>query len=396
MRRYGVIADGSLRIAHEKGEIKERYWNPGGIFDEVHVLTLADDDIEPEAVQPVAGAARLRVHAIGRPRPGRLLALRRRALETLARVAPDVIRGHGPFLQGYYAVWAARHLGVPSYISIHDDISIYRRFWTYGDGYARITAYQLGLQALGWTRYACAHADRIVPKYEAAARLLRRSPFRDKVEVIYNQVFLERFADLRPRLRPGQRLRIINVGRQFDGKDQRPLIRSLRHVDAELTLIGRGPLRQALVRTARQCGVSGRVTFVDAVPNARLPEAFAGHHVFAVNILQPGVCMPVMEAMALGFPVVINRPRWEAEPEVCGRCARVVPGTEAGFAGAFAELLVRPDLVAEMGAASRATIPAFSGEEMERRERDLILRLLGQPVPTRAVAAGAAGVALTR
>jgi hypothetical protein len=39
--KYGVIADGSLRIAYEKGEIKERYWNPGDIFDEVHVLTQA-------------------------------------------------------------------------------------------------------------------------------------------------------------------------------------------------------------------------------------------------------------------------------------------------------------------------------------------------------------------
>ena len=51
MLKYGVIADGSLRIALEKGEIKERYWNPGDVFDEVHVLTLADDDIKPEQVQ---------------------------------------------------------------------------------------------------------------------------------------------------------------------------------------------------------------------------------------------------------------------------------------------------------------------------------------------------------
>jgi glycosyltransferase involved in cell wall biosynthesis len=293
-------------------------------------------------------------------------------------------------------VWAARRLGVPCYISVHVDISLYRRFWTYGDGYARIAVYQLALQALGWTRYAYAHADRIVPKYEAAARLLRTSRFRDKVQVIYNQVFLERFPDLRPQLRSGQRLRVINVGRQFDGKDQRPLIRSLRHVDAELTLVGRGPLRDALVRTARQCGVTDRVTFIDAVPNARLPEVFAGHHLFAIHILQPGVCMPVMEAMALGFPVVINRPRWEARPEVCGDCARVVPGTEAGYAAAFAEFLAHPERVAELGAASRAAIPAYGGEEMERRERDLILELVGRSAPGRVPAEESARVELAR
>ncbi|MFP6591586.1 MAG: hypothetical protein VCE12_13775, partial [Candidatus Latescibacterota bacterium] len=100
--------------------------------------------------------------------PQNLLALRRRAEETLRRARPDIIRGHGPFLQGYFAVRASHRLDVPSFVSIPDDISIYRRFWTYGDGYAKITAYQLGLKALGWGSYVYAHADRLVPKYEAA------------------------------------------------------------------------------------------------------------------------------------------------------------------------------------------------------------------------------------
>lgn len=377
MLKYGVIADGSLRMAHEKGEIKQRYWNPGDIFDEVHVLTLADDDIEAEHVQPIAGRAELHVYPIGRPSPMNLLQLRRRAEETLRRIGPDVIRGHGPFLQGYYAVRAATRLAVPSFVSIHDDISIYRRFWTYGKGYTKITAYQLGLKALGWERYVYAHADRLVPKYEAAARLLRKSRFRDKVQVIYNSIYLERFHDLQPRLRPGERLRVINVGRQFDGKDQRPLIRALQSVHAELTLIGTGPLRSALEAAARDAGVRDRVTFIDAVENARLPEVFAGHHVFAMNIVQPGISMTVMEAMAMGFPIVINRPRWEAAPEVCGSCARVVDGSADSFAAAFADLLAGPEQIATLGAACRAAMHQFSGERMEQQERDLVCELMG-------------------
>jgi glycosyltransferase involved in cell wall biosynthesis len=377
MLTYGVIADGSLRMAHEKGEIKERYWNPGNIFDEVHVLTLADDDIEAEQVQAVAGSGQLYIYPIGRPRPQNLRGLRRRAIDTLRQVRPDVIRGHGPFLQGYFAVSAAHRLSVPSFVSIHDDISIYRRFWTYGAGYAKITAYQLGLKALGWERYVYAHADRLVPKYEAAGRLLRKSRYRDKVEVIYNSIYLARFQDSQPRLQPGERLRIINVGRQFSGKDQRPLIQALRDIDAELTLVGTGPLRGALEAAARDAGVVERVRFIDAVPNAQLPDVFSGHHVFAMNILQPGISMTVMEAMALGFPVVINRPRWEATPEVCGACARVVAGGAPGFASAFGEFLADPDLVARQGKLSRSVIEAYSGEEMEQREVALITELLG-------------------
>ncbi len=379
MLTYGVVADGSLRVAQAKGEIKDRYWNPCHLFHAVHVVTLADDDVEPQGVQRVAGQARLVIHPVGRPRPGNLLLLRRRVEEVFAAAQPDIIRGHGPFLQGYYAVHAARALGVPSFASIHDDISIYRRFWTYGHGYARITAYQLALKAFGWERYVYRHADRLVPKYQAAARLLLRSRYRDKVEVIYNQVHLARFQDQQPQLRPGERLRIITVGRQFAGKDQRPLVAALKEIDAELTLVGTGPLRGALERTALELGVADRVRYIDAVPNADLPAVYAGHHVFAMNLVQPGVSMTAMEAMALGYPVVINRPRWEARPELVGETACVVDGTPAGFRAAFEQLLARPEQVALLGARSRQAILPFAGEVMEARERDLILSLLSRP-----------------
>ncbi|MFA6110619.1 MAG: glycosyltransferase [Candidatus Latescibacterota bacterium] len=376
MLTYGVVADGSLRIAHAKGEVKDRYWNPGGVFDAVHVVVLADDDLPPALVQRVAGDAHLELHPVGRPQPHTLLRLREEVQRVFARVRPDVIRGHGPFLQGYYAVHAARSLGLPCFVSIHDDVSIYRRFWTYGKGYARITAYQVLLKALGWERYVYRHADRLVPKYLAAGRLLARSPYRDKVEVIYNQVHLERFGDLQPRLQPGERLRIISVGRQFAGKDQRPLIEALSGIDAELTLVGTGPLRPKLVRAARRCGVTDRVRFIDAVPNHELPALYAGHHAFAMNILQPGISMTVMEAMALGFPVILNRPRWEPLPEVAGEAARVVEGTAEGFRAAFAGLLSDHEQVAVLGRRSRQAILPYSGERMELQEKELILSLL--------------------
>ena len=375
---YAVVADGNMRLAYEKGEIKDRYWNPGDIFDQVHVVVLADDDIEPEKVQRVAGKARLHIHPVGRVKPWGLGDLRRKVHDKMADIAPDIIRGHGPFLQGYYAVYSARQLGVPSFASIHDDISIYRRFWTYGKGYGKITVYQLALKALGWEHYVYQNADRLIPKYVAAGRLLAKSRYRDKVEVIYNQIFLSRFTDLHPALAPGERLKIINVGRQFAGKDQRPLIRALAGIDAELTLVGMGPLRGELTRTAEKSGVAGRVRFIDSIPNHELPAEFARHHIFAMNIIQPGISMTVMEAMALGFPIVINRPRWEVMPEISGECAMVVDGSPEGFREAFRVFLENPAKVVELGRRSRRVIQEYSGEKMEEKEKNLILGLIAQ------------------
>ena len=206
MYTNAVVADGSLRIAYEKGEVKKRYWNPGGVFDAVHVIVLADEDIEAEKVQRVAGDAELTIHPVGKFRIINIYELRRAVCDRVQAIKPDIVRGHGPFLQGYYAVYAARQSGLPSYISIHDDISIYRRFWTYGTGYGKITSYQLALKALGWERFVYANADRIVPKYEAAGRILRKSKYRNKLEVIYNQVFLADFG--RPADPPHDRRRL--------------------------------------------------------------------------------------------------------------------------------------------------------------------------------------------
>lgn len=83
-----------------------------------------------------------------------------------------------------------------------------------------------------------------------------------------------------------------------------------------------------------------------------------------------------MEAMAFGFPIVINRPRWEKEPEVSGVCAIVVKGTESGFRKAFQGFLDDPSSVESRGAISRQRIQEYSGESMESKECDLITKLI--------------------
>ena len=67
MKKLAVIPGDPIFKYHDKGEIKTRYWNPGDIFDEVHIVSLCDRDIAPDMVQDLAGRARLYIHAVGRP-----------------------------------------------------------------------------------------------------------------------------------------------------------------------------------------------------------------------------------------------------------------------------------------------------------------------------------------
>ena len=57
MKKLCVFPNDPLKSYFKKGEIKPRYFNPNNIFDEVHVISLFDDDIEEEKVNVVAGNA---------------------------------------------------------------------------------------------------------------------------------------------------------------------------------------------------------------------------------------------------------------------------------------------------------------------------------------------------
>ena len=41
-----IFPNDPLIAYYNKGEIKDRYYNPGNFFDEVHFITLTDQDIE--------------------------------------------------------------------------------------------------------------------------------------------------------------------------------------------------------------------------------------------------------------------------------------------------------------------------------------------------------------
>ena len=54
-----IFPNDSLRDYFEKGEIKYGYFNPCNFFDEVHVISLFDDEIKAEKVSQLAGKGKL-------------------------------------------------------------------------------------------------------------------------------------------------------------------------------------------------------------------------------------------------------------------------------------------------------------------------------------------------
>ena len=60
--RLMVIVPDRVSDFLEKGEVVDRYYNPGNLFEEVHLVLVNDDRPDPAFLQRLAGTARVYVH----------------------------------------------------------------------------------------------------------------------------------------------------------------------------------------------------------------------------------------------------------------------------------------------------------------------------------------------
>jgi glycosyltransferase involved in cell wall biosynthesis len=117
-----------------------------------------------------------------------------------------------------------------------------------------------------------------------------------------------------------------------------------------LALIGDGPEASRLRELAGRLGVAGRVRFAGEVPEAA--RLFPAFDVFAAPARKEGLPLAVVEAMALGLPVVASD--IPAHREVLGVPSEgLVAGTAEAFAARWSAVLADADLRARLAAENR-------------------------------------------
>ncbi len=88
--------------------------------------------------------------------------------------------------------------------------------------------------------------------------------------------------------------------------------------DISLVIVGKkGWLYEDILTAPNRCGVSGRVQFLDFVPDDALPALYERAEFFALPSLYEGFGLPVLEAMAHGTPVVVSKT--SSLPEIAGK-----------------------------------------------------------------------------
>ncbi len=158
---------------------------------------------------------------------------------------------------------------------------------------------------------------------------------------------------------------ILHVARLVEVKGTRHLLRAFARLggEAELVIIGDGPLRRSLAAEAVALGIAARVRFLGALPQA---EVLAWMRQAAMLVLPSvrtgtgrieGLGMVGLEAAATGVPVIGSDIGGIPEAVIDGETGFLVPERDhEGLAARIEGLLADASLRQRMGAAARRLV----------------------------------------
>jgi glycosyltransferase involved in cell wall biosynthesis len=363
-----VIIPDRLSDLIRKGEVTERYYNPGELFREVHLVLTNDDAPDRAALQRMVGGARLVVHnlPLGSRYFLRTLGWQKPLIRpflaqgvALARmVSPQLVRTHNNFLEGVLAREIKEQLGVPFIVSLHGvwDIDDRRTML------ARLRAFfRTKLE-----RASLAAADAAIAVYAPIIRYAKAYGAR-RVELIYNIIAgsnITRKADY-ALAQPG---RLITINRQLSDKNPSNIIRAVAELDCTYTLVGDGPLHDSLRALAAELGCADRVTFVKSMPNAELCASLNGFDLMVSHCDYWGMSKTIIEGALAGLPIIINRHPQIPIPEYDSGWIVECENSPEGYKVAIDRFLGDIDSRRAFGdKAFEAAIEGFDPEKMEKR-----------------------------
>lgn len=178
---------------------------------------------------------------------------------------------------------------------------------------------------------------------------------------------------------PAEALRLVSCSRVTRGKGIDTLIElvaCLRQsgIDARLQIAGgadvnSGDYMLQVQQLAEQLQVADRIEFLGNCSATRIRDVLSGAHIFVTATRQEAIGVAIMEAMAMGLPVVATRVGGIPELIEDGKTGRLVPVDSAqALKDAIVAITESPRLAQELGRAASAHVGRAytSGRSAER------------------------------
>jgi glycosyltransferase involved in cell wall biosynthesis len=287
----------------------------------------------------------------------------------------DLIHIHTPFRAHRFGVVLSRRLGIPAVETYHTYFEEYVHHYipvlprSAGRMFARLVARRL---ARGVTAF-------VVPSF-AVAESLKGYGIGIPLQVVPTGLELEEFSGGGDRLAFSERFEVdpqrpsmVYVGRVAFEKNIGMLLDVVERIrrtipDILLIIAGEGPARRALEIRAGKMGLQRNVLFVGYLSRGRqLWDCFCAGDIFVFPSRTETQGLVLLEAMALGVPVVGYAELGAAEVLTGRSGGVVVEGDADAFAGSVLELLRDEDRRAALSARGLSYAREWSAHEMTRR-----------------------------
>jgi glycosyltransferase involved in cell wall biosynthesis len=229
-----------------------------------------------------------------------------------------------------------------------------------------------------WTR----RADQvIVPSRYLAHWVARWGVPEERIEVIYNA--LKPIDGVAPVSVPLQTpVKAVTVGRLVPWKRIDLILGAMASMpELGLVIVGEGPERPRLKQLVASLGVTDRVCFAGACPRDETLALMAGCDFFVLNSTYEGLPHVVLEAMALGLPVVATAVGGTPEVVRDGETGVLLPTDVMVLGDALRHLAEEPDLRQRLGRAARQwACENFRQERMVAETEAILMQVLRSPI----------------
>jgi glycosyltransferase involved in cell wall biosynthesis len=178
--------------------------------------------------------------------------------------------------------------------------------------------------------------------------------------------------------------RVVTVARVSAEKGHLVLLEATKRlvdqgIDLELRIIGDGPSAPMVQRVAADLGLGERVAFVGELQPSEVSASLREADLFCLPSFAEGIPVSIMEAMAVGVPVITTYVGGIPELAVDGETALVVPpGNAEALATALRRLIEDDELRLRLASAARRAVC----ERHDIESNVALLRKIFSTVPT--------------
>lgn len=266
---------------------------------------------------------------------------------------------------------AGRLSGVSVIISSRRDLGLYRKNITVQKGINHFV-------------------QRMIASSKAVKKVIieKENVSEDKVKVIYNGIDTEYYKPERRKSSWRSRIGLQDsqfvvtiVANLYKIKGVEYFVRAASLIaqqipESRFIVIGDGTEKDYLMKLAITLGISEKIIFVGNIGNIK--DYLTASDVYVCSSLSEGFSNSILEAMAMGLPVVATDVGGNREAIVDNESGFLVPSLDyRGIASKVIELYRNHDLKNEMGAKGRIIVEErFTFERMMREHEELYLDLI--------------------